>query len=277
MMVGRYGTQHLNTGRQMWMCDCTPFNADNHIKTCKLMDNSKTKMLSGMALQFYISKDEAKNKVLPVKDACSLLKDFSQYVGDNAFDHVLKATDCLDDCTEGTAGIFRMTPMCGLHFIAPGLGKSIVDTMLGAMSIQSKANLDRLVIRMFTSRRQSGRDQYPIPNLSKGMSNTSKKTSDEWMGVVFYLGIVFRSGIGRHILTDVIQNKYINDALLVEDKSIIELFEDRPAIETFGYMLECTSTFDAYNKKKKDIGMPIIVNCDKKVKTHYYNPYQKCC
>ena len=66
-------------------------------------------------------------------------------MGDNAFNHVLKVTDCLDKTPDNDSGIFRITPMCGLHFIAPGLGKSIVDTMLGAMSVQSKADLDRLV------------------------------------------------------------------------------------------------------------------------------------
>ena len=98
--------------------------------------------------------------------------------------------------------------MCGLHFIAPGLGKNIMETMLISMSVQNKADLDRLVIRMFSSRRQSGRSQFPIPNLSKGLSNLSKKTSNEWMGVVFYLGIIFQSGIGCHFLSTVIQKNF---------------------------------------------------------------------
>ena len=81
--------------------------------------------------------------------------------------------------------------MCGLHFIAPGLGKSIVDTMLLSMSVQNKADVDRLVIRMFTRRRQTDKALFPLPNLSKGLTNLSKKTSDEWMGVVFYLSVIF--------------------------------------------------------------------------------------
>ena len=69
--------------------------------------------------------------------------------------------------------------MCGLHFIAPGLGKNIVKTMLISISVQHKADLDRLVIRMFTSSRQSGRSQFTIPNIGKRLSNLSKKTYDE--------------------------------------------------------------------------------------------------
>ena len=33
MMVGRYGTKNLNTACLMWICDCTTFNANNHIPT----------------------------------------------------------------------------------------------------------------------------------------------------------------------------------------------------------------------------------------------------
>src|SRR5687767_9494664 len=36
---------------------------------------------------------------------------------------------------------------------------------------------------------------------------------------------------------------------MIEDKSILELFRDRPAIDNFGYMLKCLSTYDAFNKK----------------------------
>jgi hypothetical protein len=95
--------------------------------------------------------------------------------------------------------------MCGLHFIAPGLVKNIVDTMLTSLSIENMANLDCLVIRMFTHQRQSDKSQYPVPNLSKGLLNLSKKTSDEWMGVVFYLGLIFCSGIGCQLLSKPIQ------------------------------------------------------------------------
>ena len=139
--------------------------------------------------------------------------------------------------------------MCGLHFIAPGLGKNLVETMLISMSVQNKADMDRLVIRMFSSRQQSGRSQYPIPNLSKGLSNLCKKTSDEWMGVVFYLGIIFRSGIGCHLLSDVIQRKFMSNGASIKDQSIFLMFQDCPAIDNFGYMLECLSCYDAFNKK----------------------------
>ena len=46
MMVGRYGTQHLNTAWQMWMCDCVPSNADNHNKTCELINENTVRKLN---------------------------------------------------------------------------------------------------------------------------------------------------------------------------------------------------------------------------------------
>ena len=85
--------------------------------------------------------------------------------------------------------------------------------------------------------------------LKERIDQYQQKSSDEWMGVVFYLGIVFRSGMGCHLLTKVVQKRYMADGAMVEDKSIIDLFKDRPPIDNFGYMLECLSTYDAYNKK----------------------------
>src|SRR5688572_20084250 len=104
---------------------------------------------------------------------------------------------------------------------------------------------------MFATRQQSDKCLFPIPNLSKGLSNMSKKTSDEWMDVVFDLDVIFRSGMGRHLLSKVIQNRYKDDASIVEDQTFIDMFRDRPAIDNFGYMLECTSTYDASNKKRE--------------------------
>ena len=269
MMVGRYGTQHLSTGRQMWMCDCSVQNADNHLKKCDLIDDNSVKKINGVALGFYSPKGSQSTKLLSKKVACKGMKQLSQYVGDNAFQHVLKATDCLEDQGTESIGIFRMTPMCGMHFISPGIGKNLIETMLGAMSVQSGADLDRLVIRMFTTRRQSKKNQFPTTNLCKGISNLCKKTSDKWTGVIFYLGIVFRTGIGCHLLTDSIQRKYLDDSNKMEDKSIIDLFKDRKAIENFGYMLECLSTYDAFNKKKGDIGMQMNIHPKQKVKSVY--------
>jgi hypothetical protein len=90
MMVGRYGTQHLKTGHQMWMCDCTSSDADNHIKTCLLMNKSTICSYSGNALGFYMPKIDIISKLLPVKDVCLKLKQISQYVGDNSFIMYLK-------------------------------------------------------------------------------------------------------------------------------------------------------------------------------------------
>lgn len=90
-----------------------------------------------------------------------------------------------------------------------------------------------------------------MPNLSKGLSNLSKKTSDEWMGVVFYLGIIFCSGIGCQLLSKPIQKKYLSDISLLKDDPIFEDFKDRMAIDNFGYMLECLSCYDAFNKKEE--------------------------
>ena len=90
-----------------------------------------------------------------------------------------------------------------------------------------------------------------MPNLSKGLSNSSKKTSDEWMGVVFYVGIIFCSGIGRQLLSKPIQKKYLSDISLLKDDPIFEDFKDRMAIDNFGYMLECLSCYDAFNKKEE--------------------------
>jgi len=250
MMVGRYSTQHINTGHQMWMCNCTPQNADNHNKCCNWIDQSNITLLSGMALGFYTSKDGSYHKVMLKETACVHMKSMFQYVGDNVFQHLLKVTDCLQGPNESNSGIFRITPICGLHFIASGLGKNVVDTMLGSMSIQDKAELDRLSVRMFLSCHQSCRNLFPTPNLSKGITNMSKKTCDGWLGAVFYLGIVFRTGIGQHLLSKVIQKSYLADTLSVLDTTFIDMFKDHPAIENFGYMLECLSTYDSYNKKK---------------------------
>ena len=151
MMVGRYGTSNLKTARLMWMCDCPPNNADNPSKTCTLMKEESVRFLSGIALGFYTPKNPNDTNILSTKQACQRLQQISQYVGDNAFFHLLKVTDCLTKVNQVNNGIFRITPMCGLHAIAPGLGKNIVETMLISLSVHNKADLDRLVIRMLTS------------------------------------------------------------------------------------------------------------------------------
>ena len=106
MMVGRYGTVHLKTARLMWMCDCTADNADNPKKTCNLIKEDSIQLLSGMALGFYTPKNQQETNVMPIKDACQKLKNISQYVGDNAFHHLLKVTDYLSNIDQVNNGIF---------------------------------------------------------------------------------------------------------------------------------------------------------------------------
>ena len=69
------------------------------------------------------------------------------------------------------------------------------------------------------------------------------------MGVVFYLGIIVRSGLACHLLSEVIQRKFLSDGASIEYQSIFLMFQDCPAIDNFGYMLECLSCYDAFNKK----------------------------
>src|SRR5687767_8424764 len=94
MMVGGYSTQHQNTGHQMWMCNYTPKNVDQHKKSCNWINHAHVKILSGMAMGFYTSKIGSKYIPMQRDKACHHMKSMSQYVGNNVFQHLLEVTDC---------------------------------------------------------------------------------------------------------------------------------------------------------------------------------------
>jgi hypothetical protein len=59
-----------------------------------------------MALGFYTPTNQQEVNVMPIKEACQKLKDKSQYVGGNAFYHLLKVTDYLSNINQANNGVF---------------------------------------------------------------------------------------------------------------------------------------------------------------------------
>ena len=55
--------------------------------------------------------------------------------------------------------------------------------------------------------------------------------------------------MGCHLLSSAIEKKYWTDIEILECNPIYEDFHDCPAIDNYGYMLECLACYDSFNKK----------------------------
>ena len=147
--------------------------------------------------------------------ACSpdntLRQRWSQHRLDNAFRHIVFG--------DPTRGIFGATPVETMHGYRKGMIEVVTYMVLDNVPASKKAALDQLAVQFHKSHRQTYRKAYPATDFSNGITNLTKISATERVGLVFLFVILVQFDVGWAIVSAALQK---HDTDLAD---ILELFE----------------------------------------------------
>ncbi len=124
---------------------------------------------------------------------------WSQHQMTNTFDSVLLA--------DPMRGIFGATPVETMHAYRKGIIEKVTFLVLENIPASSKASLDYLAVRFHTMHRQTYRKAYPATDFSNGITNLTKISASERLGLVFLFVIlahydegwdIFEAALDKH-------------------------------------------------------------------------------
>jgi hypothetical protein len=117
-------------------------------------------------------------------------------------------------------GIFGATPVETMHAFRKGVIEVVTFLVLNNIPKRQKAALDRLAVRFHKSHRQSYRKAYPATDFSNGITNLTKISAAERLGLVFLFVILAQYDAGWVIL-----NTALKDNTNQELPEIVNMFE----------------------------------------------------
>ena len=158
---------------------------------------------------FVLAEDMAQISRSPDK---ALRTKWSQHRLDNAFDKVPMA--------DPVRGIFGATPVETMHAFRKGLIEVVTFLVLDNITATDLADLDTLAIDFHKSHRQTIRRSYPVTDFSNGITNLTKISAAERLGLVFLFVILAQYDQGWNILCTALSKK--NKAQL---NQVIHVFE----------------------------------------------------
>ena len=192
-LCGRYGTHGAGIQRHCRGCNVDHADLDNPNVKCSYL------MAANMA-------------AIASNDDLSIRKKWSQHFLNNAFDHVPLA--------DPVRGIFGATPIETMHAFRKGLVETVTYLVLDNVPASKKAAFDTLAVRFHTSHRQTIRKAYPSSDFSNGVTNLSRVTATERIGLVFLFVILAQYDEGWNILQEALDQR--DKAQLFE---VINVFE----------------------------------------------------
>ena len=119
---------------------------------------------------------------------------WSQHFLNNAFDFVPLA--------DPIRGIFGATPVETMHALRKGIIEMVTFSVLDNVPASKKAQLDTLAVRFHKTHRQTCRKTFPATDFSNGITNLTKITAGERLGLVFLFVILAQYDEGWEILSD---------------------------------------------------------------------------
>jgi hypothetical protein len=191
MLCGRYGVHTSGIQRPHRCCDV---NYDD-LKNCDV--HCKYLVASDMGVIARSNDDD-------------LRKRWSQHKLENAFERITFA--------DPERGIFGATPVETMHAFRKGVIEKVTKLILDSLPASKKAAFDDLAIAFHKSHRQTYRKEYPSTDFSNGVTNLTKITASERVGLVFLFVILFQYEAGWQMIQSCLEkrtNKKVPEVLEV--------------------------------------------------------------
>lgn len=173
-LCGRFGTHGLGIQRHCRACNVTEAKLDNPVKSCSFLLAADMALIAG-------------------SDNLALRTKWSQHrIPRNVFDHVPMA--------DPIRGIFGATPVETLHAFRKGMIEMVTLLVIDNVPVSKRAALDSLAIRFHRTHRQTYRKAYPATDFSNGITNLTRISASERLGLVFLLVILAQYDEGWALL-----------------------------------------------------------------------------
>ena len=180
MLCGRYGPHTPQVQRHSRACTVNYDNLDNLEDRCSYL-------LAPKMAQLASGPDHA------------LRTRWSQHQMTNTFDSIPLA--------DPMRGIFGATPVETMHAYRKGIIEKVTFLVLENIPAGKKAALDYLAVRFHKTHRQTYRKAYPSTDFSNGITNLTKISASERLGLVFLFVIlahydegwdIFETALDKH-------------------------------------------------------------------------------
>ena len=162
-LCGRYGPHTSLIRRHCRACDVSYEDLDNPDVNCQYLEAATMHEIA-------LCPDPEQHK------------QYSQHRVDNAFNHVIIA--------DPIRGIMGSTPTEIMHVFRGGMIAVVTYLVLENVPDSKKAALDHLAIRYHNKHRQTCRKLYPATDFSTGITNLTKISAAERLGLVFLFVIL---------------------------------------------------------------------------------------
>ena len=113
-------------------------------------------------------------------------------------------------------GIFGATPSEPMHCIRKGPVERVRDIVIKELPPAMKTELDRMAMHFHETHRQTCRKEYPSTNFGSGITNLTKISAKENMGILFLFVILSHHDEGWALLSTVLEKKGRNLADAIE-------------------------------------------------------------
>ena len=160
---------------------------------------------------------------------------WSQHQVNNAFNSIVFA--------DPVRGIFGATPVETMHAFRKGILEHVTYLVLTNVPPSKKAAFDNLAIGFHKSHRQTYRKVYPSTDFTNGVTNLTKITAKERLGLVFLFVILFQYDEGWNIITKCFEKERKENTA---GNQVVQQGIDVPGILE---VLESLLTFDAWLRK----------------------------
>ena len=188
---GRYGPHTPQIQRHCR--SCTP-QIQRHCRSCNI---NYTQLDSPYRTCRYLLADPM--AMIAASDNKDIRARWSQHAVQNAFQNVVLA--------DHVRGIFGATPVETMHAFRKGLIEHVTFLVLDNVPASRKAALDTLAVQFHQRHRQTYRSRYPATDFSRGVTNLTKVTARERLGLVFLFVILSQYDEGWDILDDTFQRR----------------------------------------------------------------------
>ena len=193
-LAGRFGSYGRGVSRHCRSCDVPLNELGNPDFVCKR-----------------IPWEELNN--VAMSDDKSLRQAYSVYALDNAFNRINVACP--------TFGINGIMPPDILHVVKLGPAKRFVKLVCDNLSTRQKSDMDALAIHFHKSHRQSHRKNFPDTDFSRGITNLTQMSANEYMGVLFVFVILSHFTDGWNVL----EQAMIRNSATASVEDVVELLE----------------------------------------------------
>ena len=201
-LCGRYGAHREGIQRMSRQCNVDFDSANDPKHQCQWYQAEPLHKLCSLAMKLSgmlpievndplnkLSRKESRAVSRALED---ILKGNSTHIHHNSFHDVwFGAND---------RGILGATPTDPMHAFLSGVLQYVIKTYLEPFSAGELAAIDDLVDQVLRPIRSSLRAEYPRWNFSRGITNLTFLTADEWGGVAFSLMLVMLTEAGMGIM-----------------------------------------------------------------------------